>query len=72
MIHNTTRPKSVIKKKCNSVSYNKAHESVEMGDCLLGHMPRSENVADLMAKGPYDQKWIYVVSIILYDIYDDL
>ena len=27
-VHNTSRPESVLKKKCNSVSYHEVHESV--------------------------------------------
>ena len=46
--HNTSRPESVLRDKSNSVCYHTVHESVAMGDSIVGHIPSNENVADLM------------------------
>ena len=42
-----------------------------MEDCLAGHMPSNENVADFMTKVLYGQKRKYLVDNILYDVYDN-
>ena len=71
VVHNTSRPESVLRKKSNSVCYDAVLESVAMGESLVGHIPNKENVADLMTKVLYWQKRRYLVSNILYDIHDD-
>ena len=38
-IHNTQRPKSMLKKKSNSICYHAMREAVAMGECLT-HWPR--------------------------------
>ena len=69
--HNTSRPESVLRKKNNSVYYHATHESVAMGESLVGHIPSKENVADLMTKFLDGKKRKYLVSDFLYDIHDD-
>ena len=71
VVHNISRPKSDLRKKSNSVCYHTVHESVPMGESLVGHIPCKENIADLMEKVLYGQKRRYLVSNILYDIHDD-
>ena len=71
VVHNTSRPKSVLRKKSNSVCYHTVFESVAMGESLVGYIPSKENVADLMTKVLHGHKRRYLVSNILYDIHDD-
>ena len=42
VVHNTSRPETVLKKKSNSVCYHAVHESVEMGESLVGHIPSTD------------------------------
>ena len=50
VVHNTSKSESVLKKKCNSFCHHAVHESVAMGESLVGHVPSKENVADLTTK----------------------
>jgi hypothetical protein len=50
MIHNTQRPKSMLKKKSNSICYHAIREAVAMGECLTGHVSTHDNPADICAK----------------------
>ena len=69
VVHNTSRPESVLRKKSNSVCYHAVCESVGMGESLVRHIPSKENVADLMTKVLYGQKRKHLVSNIFYDIH---
>ena len=71
VVHNTSGPESVLRKRNNSVCYNTVHESVAMGESLVGHIPSKENVVDLIIKVLYGHKRRYLVSNILDDIHDD-
>ena len=71
VVHNTSRPESVLRKKSNSVCYHAVCESVTIGEFLLRHIPSKENVAELMTKVLYEQKRRCLVSNILYDIHDN-
>ena len=71
VIHNTQRPRSMLKKKSNSICYHAVRESVAMGESLTGYIRTNENVGDLATKVLYGQKRRYMVSQLLYDIYDD-
>ena len=71
VIHNTQRPESMLKKKSNSICYHAIRESVAMGESLTGHIGTNKNVGNLATKVLYGQKWRYMVSQLLYDIYDD-
>jgi hypothetical protein len=71
VIHNTQRPESMLKKKSNSICYHTVRESVAMGESLTGHIRTNKNVGDLTTKVLYGQKRRYMVSQLLYDIYDD-
>ena len=72
VVHNTFRPESVLRKKrSNSVCYHAVHKSVAMYESIIGHIPSKENVADLIKKVLNGHKRRYLVSNILYDIYDD-
>jgi hypothetical protein len=71
VIHNTQRPESMLKKKSNSIHYHTVRESVAMGESLTGHIGTNENVGNIATKVLYGQKRRYMVSQLLYDIYDD-
>ena len=71
VIHNTQRPESMLKKKSNSICYHAVCESVAMGESLTAHIGTNENVGDLATKVLYGQMRQYMVSQLLYDIYDD-
>ena len=38
VVHNTYRPESALTKKSNSVCHHAVHESVAMGESLVGYM----------------------------------
>jgi len=71
VIHNTQRPESTLKKKCNSVCYHAVREAVAMNEMLVAKIDTNENCADLATKVLYGGKRKYHVSNLLYDIYDD-
>jgi hypothetical protein len=50
VIHNTSKPESIMKKKSNSISscYHFICESVAMGESLTGHVRSEENPADIL------------------------
>ena len=48
VIHDTSRPESVLRMKSNLVCYHAVHESVAMSKSLVGHIPSKENIADLL------------------------
>ena len=72
VIHNTHRPESTLNKKSNSICYHVMRESIAMGESLTGHIGMAENIVDLATKVLYGGKRKYMVSNILYDIYDDV
>ena len=71
VIHSSSRPESVLRKKSNSVCYHAVHESVAMHESLDRHIPSKENIADLLTKVLYGEKRRYLVSNILHDILND-
>ena len=71
VIHNSSRPESVLRKKSNSVFYHAICESVLMSESLVGHISSKENVADLVTKVLYGYKRGHLVSFILYDVHDN-
>ena len=46
VVHNTSRPESVLRKRSNSICYHAVHESVAMGESLVGCIPSKENDTD--------------------------
>ena len=71
VIHNTFRPELVLRKKSNSVCYHAVHESVAMGESLVGHIPNKKNTAALLTKVLYGHKRRCLLSNVLYYIHDD-
>ena len=70
-IHNTSRPESTLKKKCNAIAYHVIHESVAMGETSTGCKKAEGNPAYLLTKIATGGKFRYFVSLVLYDIYDE-
>ena len=50
VIHNTSRPESVLRMKRISVCYHAVLESFAIEESLVKHIPSKENVIDLMTK----------------------
>jgi len=70
VIHNTSKPESTLKKKCNSICYHAVRELVALGESVTCHIPTKDNYADLATKVLYGQKRRHLVADLLYDIYD--
>ena len=71
VVNNTQTPESTLRKKSNSICYHVVRESVAMGECLVAHIPRDENPADLCTKIlPGGIKRNHKVNMVISDIYD--
>ena len=70
VIHNASKPKSVLKKKSNSICYNFVREAVAMRKCLTTHLPTARNWADVLMKVLFVKKRQELVQGVLFDIYD--
>ena len=70
VIHNTSKPESVLKKKYNSIYYHFVREAVAMSECLTTHVPTARNWADLLTKVLFGKKRRKLVQGVLFDIYD--
>ena len=70
VIHNTSTPESMLKKKSNSICYHFVREAVAMKECLTTHVPTLRNWADLLTKVLTGMKRRNLVQGVLYDIYD--
>ena len=62
VMHNISRPKSILRNKRNLFCYHVVHEKGAMGESLVGHTATNENVANLMTKVIYRQKIRYLIS----------
>ena len=71
VIHNTQRPESMLKKKSNSIYYHAVFNSGAMRESLTGHIGMNKNVSNIATKVLYGQKRRYLVSQLIYNIYDD-
>ena len=71
VIHNTSKPESMLKKKSNSICYHFVRECAAMGEIRTGHIPTDQNCADLATKLIQSgMKREYLVSLLIYDIFD--
>ena len=70
VIHNTSNPASVLKKKSNSICYHFVRETVEAKECLTSHIPILQNLSDLLTKVLFGQKRRNLVQGFMYYIYD--
>jgi hypothetical protein len=48
--YNTSAPKSVLRKKCNSICYHAVHETVATGELIVVYIPGVSNPFDLLTK----------------------
>ena len=70
VIHKILWSVSTLKNKSNYIFYHWILESVVMGESLTFQITTHKNAADLLNKVTSVQKRNYLVSDILYDIYD--
>ena len=70
VIHNTSKPESVLKNKSNSICYHFVREAVAMRECLTTHVPATRNWADLLMKVLFGKNRQELVQGVLFDIYD--
>ncbi len=69
-ITNSSRPESVLKKKCNSICYHGCHESVAMDESRFAHINTHDNWVDFLTKVTSGPKRGDLVRNALYDIYE--
>jgi hypothetical protein len=58
VVHNTTAPESVLKKKSNAIAYHFVQENVAMKVIKIAYEPSESNLADILTKvqsGPVRQ-----------------
>ena len=48
VIHDTSKPESTIKKKCNVIACHAIHESVKMRETLTKYIMLGDSIADLL------------------------
>jgi hypothetical protein len=69
VVHNTSAPESMLKKKSNSIAYHAVREAVAMGELLIGYIKSEENIADVMTKVlPNGEKRDSLVQAMLWDL----
>ena len=56
VIHSTSKPESVLKKKSNSICYNFVREAVAMRECLTTRVLTARYQADLLTKVLFGNK----------------
>ena len=56
VIHNTSKPESVLKKNSNSICYHFVREAVAMRECLTTHVPTERSWDDLLTKVLFGKK----------------
>jgi len=69
-ITNSSRPESVLKKKCNSICYHACRESVAMDESRFAHISTRDNWADPLTKVTSGPKRRDLVCNVLYNICD--
>ena len=70
VIHKTSNPESLLKKKYNSMCYHFVREAVAMRGCLTTHVPTARNWADLLMKVILGKKRRELVQGVLFEIYN--
>ena len=69
VVHNTTSPESMLKKKSNSIAYHAVREAVAMGEILIAHIRTDDNIADVMTKVlPGGERRDKLIAGMLWDI----
>jgi hypothetical protein len=69
-ITDSSKPESVLKKKCNSICYHACRKAVAMDKCRFAHIKSPDNWADFLTKVTSGPKRQDLVRNELYDIYD--
>ena len=70
VIHNTSKPESVLKKKSKSICYHFVREDVAMRECLTTNVSNPRNWAELLTKVMFGKKRLELVQGVLFDIYN--
>ena len=70
VIHNTSKPESLLKNNSNYICYHFVREAVSMRGCLTTHVTTARNWADLLTKVLFVKKRRELVQGVLFDIYD--
>ena len=68
--HNTSKPESTLKNKCDAIAYHAIRKSVAMEETLTGHIRSDNNLVDLLTKVVTGFKCKQLASLVLYDICD--
>ena len=69
VVTNSSKPESVLKKKCNSICYHAVREAVAMKEVLIAHIPTNRNLVDLLTKVLGGFKYKEHVTKLVYDVY---
>jgi hypothetical protein len=68
VITNTSKPKSTLRKKSNSICYHAVQESAAMGEVMMAWEPSLTNPANIATKVlPGGRRRQEIVGLILYD-----
>ena len=70
MIHNTTAPKSTLKKKHNSIAYHFIREGVARGELFVKFLQNTENIADVLTTSLPQPKREFLLTMVMYSIHD--
>ena len=70
VIHNSSKPESTLKKNCSAIAYHAIHESVAIGQSLIGHIRSEDNLANLLTKVVTGKKRKHLLSLVLSERYD--
>jgi hypothetical protein len=71
IIHNTQRPKSMLKKKYNSICYHVDRELAAMVECIMAYVSSENSPADICTKAiPVGMKRRHLVGILIFYLCD--
>ena len=70
VIHNISKPESVLKKKSYSICYPFVRDSVAIKECLTTRVPTARNWVGLLTKVLFGKKRQELVQGVIFDIYD--
>jgi hypothetical protein len=71
VVHTTQHPKSVLKKKSNTICYHTVWEYVAMGESIICMVLYVNNLADICTKAlPGGQKRDHLIGLLLHDLVD--
>ncbi len=71
VLHNTSTPESMLKKKSNSIAYHFVRECVARKEMITSYIKSQLNYADIMTKVlPYGALRVSLIRGLMRDIYD--